>query len=244
MAVLSADLAHKRYADIGAVLLEQREDRIRCDLLCIPLTGKPSSEPLAKFLNDKCAGAGIRILLLDGPQGWKAQDNGLVHSRCCERELNTPAKTGLPGSVKPKSYCDFVVFSIAVFDALARLGWERFRWIPSVLGSTGRVVIESYPRSAWKALGIVPLPAKKRAKAADIDRCHSDLKALVPLDMSGRPNHDQLQAIVAGIAGLAFERNDWDGVCAAGIVPSLEDQHWREGFILNPVRPRSGGAAP
>jgi hypothetical protein len=37
---------------------------------------------------------GAAALLIDGPEAWKDPDNGLQHSRVCERELNTPAKTG------------------------------------------------------------------------------------------------------------------------------------------------------
>ena len=53
-------------------------------------------------------------MLLDGLQGWKNPANGLKHSRLCERILNTPAKTGILGRVKPVNYTKFVEFSIAV----------------------------------------------------------------------------------------------------------------------------------
>src|SRR5262245_48014242 len=107
MAVLSADLAHKDYGDIGTVVLRWHVDHVCGELVDLPLQGEPSPKQLAEFLNRYCLEREIRILLLDGPQGWKANDSELAHSRRCERALNTPAKTGLPPSVKPANYRDF-----------------------------------------------------------------------------------------------------------------------------------------
>jgi hypothetical protein len=236
VAVLSVDLANKSYDDIGVVILRQQQGRIRVALLPVALTGGPSPDVLAGFLNMHAETAGIRILLLDGPQGWMALGTGLAHSRRCERELNTPAKTGLPGSVKPANYLGFVTFSIAVFDALTDRGWKRLPSLHSPIASGTRILIESFPLSAWRALGLRPLPAKGKCKQKDLDDCLAALKAIVPLEMPGIPNHDQLQAVVAGLAGLAVERRDWRGCVVAGLPPSMDTGHWREGFIVNPTR--------
>lgn len=237
VAVLSVDLAYKDYADIGAVVLRQSQGAVQCDLVRIPLTGVASPDALAGFLDRFCVQAGIRVLLLDGPQGWKAKENGLIHSRRCERELNTPAKTGEPESVKPANYMKFVLFSIAVFDALACRGWQRLASVGSALAPEARILIESFPLSAWRVLRIDALPAKAKAKPADIERRLTKLQELFPLRLTGTPTHDELQALVAGLAGLAFERNDWKHCAVSGVPPLVEEHRWREGFILNATDP-------
>lgn len=236
MAVLSVDLANKSYNNIGAVILRPQQGCTRVELLRITLTGRPSPDVLADSLNKHCEMAGIQIILLDGPQGWRAFGTGLEHSRRCERELNTPAKTGLPGSVKPANYLGFVTFSIAVFDALTSRGWERLPSLYSPIASEARILIESFPLSAWRALGIRPLPAKGKCKQKDLDDCLAALNAIVPLEIPNIPNHDQLQALVAGLAGLAVERRHWKECTAVGLPPSMDGGHWREGFIVNPTR--------
>jgi len=242
MAVLSVDLAYRKYADVGAVVLERGQGLIQCELLRIPLTGAPSPDALAEYLDRFCLQEGIRLLLLDGPQGWKGKDNGLTHSRRCERELNTPAKTGEPMSVKPANYGGFVRFSIAVYDALATRGWQRLSRVRSSLGPTRRVLIEAFPLSAWRSLRIAPLPAKARTRPAELASRLAALQELFPLRLSGAPTHDQLQAVVSGLAGLPLERNEWEACAVAGVPPVAEEGYWREGFIVNPVRPNVRGA--
>jgi hypothetical protein len=70
MAVLSVDLAYRNYADVGDVVLERSQGLIQCELLRIPLTGAPSPDALAEYLDRFCLEEAIRLLLLDGPQGW------------------------------------------------------------------------------------------------------------------------------------------------------------------------------
>lgn len=237
MAILSVDLAYKNYPDIGAVILEDQPKVISCTLLSTPLEGVPVPRDLAASLDGICAQKNIRILLLDGPQGWKAADNGLFHSRRCERELNTPAKTGEPMSVKPANYGPFVTFSIEVYDALTALGWTRLPTVGSSLDPTCRFLVESFPLSAWRALGIRPLPAKAKTRSSDIARRRDALCSLFPIEISGTPTHDQLQAVVAGLAGLALEQNDWLSCQIVGLPPMLADGFWREGFIVNRLAP-------
>lgn len=235
MAVLSVDLAYKSYTDIGAVILCQHRGEVCAELLALPLRGRPQPEELATFLNQYCADRGIRVLLLDGPQAWKSSRSALVHSRQCERELNTPAKTGLPGNVKPRNYLPFVTFSIQVFDALCSAGWERLEAAPTVLGPTRRIVVESFPLSAWRALELPALPAKSKTKAADLKSRLDSLRSIAPLHLSGAPTHDELQAVVSGLAGIALESDYWGACVASGVAPFFSDGAWREGFIVNPT---------
>ena len=60
---------------------------------------------------------------------------------------------------------------------------------------------------------------------------------LMPITTDRPPNHDQLQAIVGGLAGLAIEARDSAGAQIVGNPPRREDGHWREGFIVLPVAP-------
>jgi hypothetical protein len=134
-------------------VIQAGAQRIECsfvDAAAAGLTGAPDPELLAEFLVNLCEELGASVLTLDGPQGWKDPDNGLEHSRICERALHTPAKTGIPGIVKPGNYLPFVAFSIAVFDALGERGWPRY---DGNLGENGRVAVESFPMSAWRSLG-------------------------------------------------------------------------------------------
>ena len=96
-----------------------------------------------------------------GRRAGKASDNGLIHSRCCERELNAPAKTGEPFAVKPKNYYEFVQFSIATYDCLADRGWKRLPKIGTLLDDFDFWLVELFPHSAWKRLGIAPIRRRR-----------------------------------------------------------------------------------
>ncbi len=129
--------------------------------------GPVDAKILAGRLNHLCAKRGIRVMMLDGPQAWKSGTNGLDHARASERQLNTAAKTGLSGMVKPATYQPFAEFCLEVYEALCRRGWRRLE-TPDQPGSPQdhkqeRVLVESYPFAAWKSLGIKPLPSTRKA---------------------------------------------------------------------------------
>ena len=86
-------------------------------------------------------------------------------------------KTGLPGHSKPSSYLGFISFAIDLFDALAELGWPR---LPdkSALSSTSRFAIESFPTSAWRTLGLKPLPGKVNTPDGVIEEKLAELASL------------------------------------------------------------------
>src|SRR5437667_1659204 len=113
MSIVSVDLAYKNWRDIGIAVLRSHIDHIDVEFIRHE-PGVPSPLSVANFLDGLARAKSSRILLLDGPQGWKQPSSDLPHSRRCERALNTPAKTGLRGVVKPANYLAFVRFSIAV----------------------------------------------------------------------------------------------------------------------------------
>jgi hypothetical protein len=281
VAVLSVDLACRRWSDLGVVVLNRVRRQspaaapgsiVACEIvpfadpglgpkgLSLKIDRSPANaevgaqigpqagaqidaEILAGQLNHLCAVRNIRVLMLDGPQAWKSRANGLEHARDCERQLNTAAKTGLPGMVKPITYRSFAEFCIDVYDALCRRGWRRLetRSLPAQFdkpdSSAERILVESYPYAAWKSLGLKPLPAKRRAKVSDLAEAYGALRAVVPFTTNRPPNHDQLQAIVGGLPGLDLEERNPAGLHIVGNPPRREEGHWREGFIVLPVLP-------
>ena len=236
MAVLSVDLAFRRWVDLGIVVLERKNATapVACEIVMWTDGGAVEAEVLAGRLNHLCNERGIRVLLLDGPQAWKSRSNGLEHARVSERALNTAAKTGLPGLVKPATYRRFAEFCVDVYDAMCRRGWKRLTAAEKPDTSSQRVLVESYPYAAWKQLGLNPLPSKRRARVSDLATAYGALKAVVPFTTNRPPNHDQLQAIVAGLAGLELEARESTALRIVGQAPRREDGHWREGYIVLP----------
>jgi len=276
VAILSVDLAYRRWSDLGIVVLDracpaapqnplaagqplkQASFRLMPTLLDAPQPAEqpieceiiPWSAPepeaaavpvdaniLAGRLNHLCGVRGIRLIMLDGPQAWKSRSNGLEHARVSEQQLNTSAKTGLPGMVKPITYRPFAEFCLDVYDALCRRGWRRLETREQPGSPQERVLVESYPHAAWKSLGLKPLPSKRRARVSDLAEAYAALHSVVPFATSRPPNHDQLQAIVGGLPGLALEERNAAGARIVGNPPRREEGHWREGFIVLPVAP-------
>ena len=237
MRIVSVDLAYRDYRNFGAVVLEGDRRPARYRLVEITRLHAETPEPVhtANLLIELCEREGVSLLLLDGPQGWKAPNNGLVHSRICERALNTPAKSGLPGAVKPANYLPFVSFSIDVFTELHARGWCRFdpaSWSPGV-----PTVVESFPLAAWRCLRLVALRAKSRAREIDIRAGLDALVSLGLVTLGPLPTHDQLQALVAGVAGLSLLAGYSTDYQVVGMAPFFLDGTWREGFIINPLVP-------
>jgi len=260
VAVLSVDLAYRRWSDLGIVILDRSRPAqsvglaaaepaaIACEILPFAPPGLDpaldqgpiDAEILAGRLNHLCGVRGIRVIMLDGPQAWKSRSNGLEHARVSERQLNTAAKTGLPGIVKPLTYRPFAEFCMDVYDALCRRGWRRLATCAHGKSPQERVLVESYPHAAWKSLGLKPLPSKRRARVSDLAEAYASLRALIPFTTNRPPNHDQLQAIVGGLPGLALEEHNSAALRIVGNPPRREEGHWREGFIVLPVAPPVG----
>jgi hypothetical protein len=251
VAVLSVDLAYRRWSDVGIVMLDWAQPGLNpglfpctvdCQIILSAADGIAEDpidpEILAGRLNHFCAMRDIRVMMLDGPQAWKSSGNGLLHARVGERQLNTAAKTGLPGMVKPVTYRRFAEFCLDVWDALCRRGWRRLDTRKRSSTLHDRVLVESYPYAAWKSLGLKPLPSKRRTRISDLAEAYGALRSVVPFTTDRPPNHDQLQAIVGGLAGLALDSSDASAVRIVGKPPRREEGHWREGYIVLPLPPR------
>jgi hypothetical protein len=272
VAILSVDLAHRSWSDLGVVILDRVESQtalvdaygasvkpgtVKCEIVRLTAAGMNNSlgpfaltpraanpvdaEVLAGQLNHLANLRGIRAVVLNGPQAWKSDANGLEHARVSERQLNTSAKIGLPGIVMPRTYRAFAEFCMDVYDGLCRRGWRRLSTQGQVAALEDRVLIESCPHAAWKSLGLKPLCSKRRARVSDLAEAYAALKTVTPVTCNRPPNHDQLQAIVAGLPGLAIAERDIAAVRFVGDAPRREQGHWREGFIVLPLPPPGHG---
>ncbi|MBM4382852.1 MAG: DUF429 domain-containing protein [Deltaproteobacteria bacterium] len=230
--VVSVDLAYKRYVDIGVCVIERRARGIRADF--VALARDESEAPTPQHVAALCAqlaeARGAELLLLDGPQAWKHPANPSPHSRTCDRAVHAPAKVGAPGEVKPRPYTAFVEFSVAVFDALHALGWPRL----ADSKATRRRAVEVFPHLAWKRLGMEPLPAKAKCTEQRLRAKHREICTRLAIETNRTPSHDELQALVAGVAGLALLEGARDGYGLAGEEPTRVEGIWREGFVLAP----------
>jgi hypothetical protein len=117
-----------------------------------------------------------------------------------------------------------------MFDALDARGWPRFtsawRGAPAA--------IESFPTQAWRSLGLTAMPG--RANTPSLDPWVRHLHSLGLRDLPRELTHDEVQAVVAGIAGLQLLETGPAGVDAHGCDPFLETGTWREGWIVCPKR--------
>ncbi len=235
MPVISIDLATRRYQDIGIARLVEQGQGITVNFVrpaMHGLTGTPDMHQLAELIATLAREIAATVITVDGPQAWKDPDNQLLHSRVCERLLATPTKTDIPGVAKPGTGLRFVTFAIEFFDQLAEQGWPRLT-TPSIAPATTCVAAEVFPTAAWRALGLKPLPAKSKTKPGDVNAWLQRLQALITLIVNGEPSHDELQALIGGLAGLALERGDETGFQLVGRPPFLLEGMWREGYILN-----------
>lgn len=236
MAVLSIDLASKNYRDIGFCLLRDRVPRLRFPRPEeLGLDGQPSASVLAGAVARYCAEEGVSVLLIDGPQGWRWPESPIEHMRLCERVLNTPARTGTPGRVKPSTYLPFVRFSVDLFRNL-RLedDWSLLvaDW-PALPGR--RWLVETFPSAAWGMWGLPRLPSKRMSRGIDLEPWRRGLAVMSGFDFPTRLSHDELQAAATLQAGQAIDKGDRAGVILAGIDPIISptDQVY-EGWIALP----------
>ncbi len=242
---LSIDLAYKRYADIGAALLDcdrQPEgERWTIRLLDVPLCGDPTVGALVEWMVAVVRDHDIRVVCVDGPLGWKWEGAAAPFCRVSERAVRTPGKTGLPpDGVKPANYLPFTRFSIALFEALTTThGWPLAgqHGKPSAPRPSARVpvVTETFPTAAWRALGLTPLAGKGKCTTADVFAACTRLAARLPLTLPEPVTHDQLQAVVGGLAGAWLAADRASRVHFAGDAPFRLDGCWREGYIMVPA---------
>ncbi len=252
---LSIDLAYTSYAKFGACLIEGvGRPPWRVEFLkpaALGLTGDPTPAGCAASLARFVAAEEIDFLLLDGPQGWKDPQVPLP-CRACDRELACPAKVGTEGKVKPASYRGFVEFSIGVFTTLERR-WGMPLLSRGLRARAGAVLAESYPRAAWKSLGLPALPAKGRCPPEKIHLYNELLFWRLDIDPVFTASHDDLQAAAAAAAGPALAASRDDGISdgargyrLVGLDPHPSGRgYFLEGLVVLPLpwKPLAEGAS-
>lgn len=236
--VLAVDLALKHLRDFGVALVSRVGRRLEAKLLRWHSTTPPTAAEVADRILQIAEQHSVNIILLDGTQAWKDEDNGLLHCRVCEKEMHTPSKTGPPGVCKPGNYLAFTEFSIGIFDALAASGFPRLADTPD--RHHGRACIETFPFRAWRSLGVSPLPSKARATSADISTRRGWLEHRFGLRCDVDPSHDELQALVTSLGGVALQERRTDHLAWAGTPPFLKAGTIREGLLMIPKAPPGG----
>lgn len=238
--VFSVDLAARSYADTGFAFLAHSGDTPQFPKAKqLGLSGKPSAAQIAFALDRFCRKNGVRVLLLDGPQGWKSPKTGVPHMRICERALNTPAKTGVIGEVRPITSLRFIAFSINLFHMLRiDYGWNLLtsNWHQY----PGRYwVVESFPSYAWRFLGLDRLPAKPKLTPRKLSQWKSNLAFVTGMKLPTKISHDELQAAVVLPAGRAIAERDPSQVLLCGMDPTITRQgDVLEGWIASPCLPQ------
>lgn len=230
---LAIDLASRRYRDFGFALLAEGEATPQFPTPeDLGLEDPPNAKTFASALAAFCQQENVDLLLLDGPQGWRHPQSSIEHMRLCERVLNTPAKTGEPGTAKPGTMLRYVQFSIDLFQhlrvdhrwRLLRESWRRHR---------GRLAVEVYPSVGWSLLGLERLPGKSKA-GKELAAWRQGLARVTGLALPDDLSHDQLQAAVVLPLGHAFHKKREDLVVLAGVDPIIEGDTVFEGLIASP----------
>jgi hypothetical protein len=232
--IISVDLAYKHYRDVGVALLEATPRGIAVTLLDIPLSGAPTPDALCEWLVLSAAEYAVSGLCIDGPLGWKAPHTESLHSRMSEKSVRAPGKTGFPpDGVKPRGYLAFTQFSIALFERLTMR--EGFTLPGDESPTDGLFVTETFPTAAWRALGLTALPGKAATKPHDMEAARERLALATGIELPSHITHDQLQAVVGGIAGVRWAGGEHAAVQLAGLPPFRLDGCWREGYIMVPA---------
>ena len=234
--IFSIDLASRKYSDNGFVFLAEGS--------CTPeffkasdlgLSGKPNVADFSYAIHAFCHQREVSVLLLDGPQGWKSPKTSIQYMRLCERVLNTPAKTGTIGYVKPKTFLRYIVFSISLFHSLrVDYGWNLLieNWVNS---PKTHWLVETFPSSAWLTLGLTKLPAKSKTKPRQLTQWKKDLSLITGYEFPSKLTHDELQAAVVLPVGRAIASENPEGVILSGMDPViLRSGDVLEGWIVNP----------
>jgi hypothetical protein len=84
------------------------------------------------------------------------------------------------------------------------------------------------------------MPGKASTRSETLSSKLTELRAAFPLDVADGLSHDELQALVSGLAGIPLEDGNSAGVSIAGVPPMMVEGTWREGFIVNPTLKAAG----
>jgi hypothetical protein len=248
--VLGLDLASGCWTDNGTSQITFDRDRFVFTEIIAPAIAWPDNvaltpSRLAKSIDDYARANGIRAVGLDGPQGWRdpatpPECPGV--GRRCEFESKTQGKTGVYPITYPRTQRAWIEFCIEVFDALLTNDDVTLADPASLHPpSRGYRLVEACPTAAWISSSLKALPAK--GKRPQLRPFVEDLASAfnLPLDPSSLASHDDLQAVVAGLAAAAAVGGPVEPVLTGVAARVVQDGHANrrvEGYIWN-IRPHS-----
>lgn len=230
---LAVDLASRRYRDIGIAFLEAGQATPQFPTPAdLGLEDPPQAAALAQVLDRFARSNDVSSILLDGSQGWRHPSSPIDYMRLCERVLNTPGKTGVPGTTRPSTYLNYVTFSIDVFSHLRSAGWSLLTsdWTTR---RKQRLAVEVYPSVAWSLLGMDRLPSKSKV-GKKLAPWRKRLARATGYALPAKLTHDQLQAAIVLPLGTSLSERRDDLVLLAGVDPIIEDDTVYEGLIASP----------
>lgn len=217
LTVVGIDLANKSWGNNGSATLsftvgpDASWTECRTDAIAWPgerLTADRMVAVIDRFMRE----VGGSAVSIDGPQGWRdplaTMRKGV--GRLCDLEARTPGKVGVFGTVYPRTYSPWVVFSIDVFRALLRLPHvvlvnEKSRLPLDPLPANHYYLLECFPSSIWRTSGLSSLPGHGKAPPPVVEWYAEQLRQRYYLPATAvTSQHDQLQALVAALpaAGL------------------------------------------
>jgi hypothetical protein len=243
--VLGVDLASARWADVGTALVWWNAasvvTRVAPGTIRWPAHLPVSADALAGAIHDCAVREGVAAVALDGPHAWRDPARGADGpgvGRLAEFAVRAQCKTGVYPRTFPGTQQAWTRLSIAVFDALlareaVRLATpEDPRASRASRAGAGYLLLESFPTAIWRAAGLTPLPAKSRRP--DVAAFYARLADAFALPAADVVSHDDLQAIVAALAGVGVA----GGPVAARAhgaahreVPHADGAHRVEGWI-------------
>jgi hypothetical protein len=256
--VLGVDLACRTWRDNGSALLEFGPDGWQaCQVNVIRWPDGPLTADVMADAIDKYARAtGVAAVCLDGPQGWREPGIGPTDrdgcGRWCEYETRTQGKTGEYGTTYPRNQYGWISFCIDVFALLAAQGHVQLVNDPDTMRlpppkSGEYVILEVFPTSIWRVSGLNPLPGKRRTSEVQLRdyRCRLATRYGMPDGFISNGSHDDLQAVVAALAGVALLGGPAvpipNGLPGRLVVASVAiPAHWVEGLIWD-ARPAQPG---
>ena len=273
-AVLGVDLASARWADVGTALVwcdAGAADggviaRVATGVIDWPAHAPVSAEALADAIHACAVREGVAAVALDGPHAWRDPARGAEGpgvGRLAEFSVRAQCKTGVYPRTFPGTQQAWTRLSIAVFDALltregVRLATPEDARHPddardagasagAPRAGAGYLLLEGFPTAIWRAAGLTPLPAKsRRPDVAAFYAQLADAFALPPADVT---SHDDLQAIVAALAGVGVAGGPVDARAHGAPhreVSHADGPHRVEGWVWDarPIFRDKSGPAP
>lgn len=247
--------------------------RVATGVIEWPAPEPVSADALADAIHDCAVREGVAAVALDGPHAWRDPArgaNGPGVGRLAEFAVRAQCKTGVYPRTFPGTQQAWTRLSIAVFDALltregvrlatpedsaratagvgarAAVAAGASAGAEAARGGAGYLLLESFPTAIWRASGLPPLPAKSRRP--DVAAFYARLAEAFALPAADVTRHDDLQALVAALAGVGVAGGPVDARAHGAPdreVPHADGAHRVEGWIWDArpcVRKKSGPA--